>query len=96
MINSIKKINFFRVLNICFLILTALICIIPLIHVAAVSFSSNAAAAAGAVALWPKEFTLNSYKYVARRPALWRAMFVSVKRVLLGAGINMLLTILSA
>lgn len=96
MSNSIKKINIFRVLNICFLILTALICIIPLIHIAAVSFSSNAAAAAGAVTLWPKEFTLNSYKYVVRRPALWRAMFVSVKRVLLGAGINMLLTILSA
>jgi putative aldouronate transport system permease protein len=91
-----KRIDLFTIINTIFLVTAALLCIIPLIHVAAMSFSSNAAAAAGKVTLWPVEFTLNSYNYVARRPAFWNSMFVSVQRVVLGTGINLLLTIMIA
>jgi putative aldouronate transport system permease protein len=67
-----------------------------MIHIAAVSFSSSAAAATGKVTLWPLDFTLNSYDYVAKRAAFWRSMGVSVQRIVLGGSINLLLVILTA
>jgi putative aldouronate transport system permease protein len=91
-----KKIDLFTVINTAFLVSAAILCIIPLIHVAAMSFSSNAAAAAGKVTLWPVDFTLNAYRYVARRAQFWTSMYITVKRVVLGTGINLLLTIMIA
>lgn len=73
-----------------------LICLIPLIHVFAISLSSSAAATGGLVTLWPVEFTLESYAYVARRAAFWKSMVVSVQRVILGVGINMFFCIMTA
>jgi putative aldouronate transport system permease protein len=91
-----KPISWFTVFNACFLILAGLICLIPMIHIAAVSFSSSAAAATGKVTLWPLDFSLNSYDYVAKRAAFWRSMGVSVQRIVLGGSINLLLVILTA
>lgn len=93
---SKKKFKWFPILNTAFLLVLALICVIPLIHVAAVSFSSSAAASAGTVSLWPKEFTLNSYSFVAKRLAFWRSMRVSVIRIIMGGGLSLLLTITAA
>lgn len=96
MSHSSKKISLFTVLNTSFLIFTALICVIPLIHIAAVSLSSSSAAAANRVILWPVEFSVNSYQYVAKRAAFWQSMVVSIERVILGGGINLILTIMVA
>ena len=73
-----------------------LICLIPLIHVFAISLSSSAAATGGLVTLWPVDFTLESYAYVARRAAFWRSMWMSVLRVALGVSINMFFCIMCA
>lgn len=89
-----KKISLFSIINTIFLITAALLCIIPMIHIAAVSFSSSAKAATGQVTLWPMDFSLNSYRYVAKRPAFWRSMLISIERIVLGGGLNLLLTIL--
>ena len=78
------------------LIALALICVIPLLHVLAMSFSSSSAAAAGEVLLWPKEFTLNSYAFVAKRIQFWRSMGVTIIRVTLGSALNVLMAILCA
>lgn len=86
----------FLVINHVFLIFAALICLLPLIYVLAVSFSSSAAAMANEVTLWPVDFTLKSYQYVIRKPAFYLSFFISIKRVLLAVPINMLLTILVA
>lgn len=91
-----KKLSVFTIVNSSFLILSALLCVIPLIHILAVSFSSSAAAAAGKVVFWPVEFTLNSYNYVAKRAAFWNSMLVSVERIALGGFVNLVLTILCA
>lgn len=91
-----KKIDVFTIINTAFLILTALLCIIPLLHIAAVSFSSSTAAATGKVVLWPLDFSLNSYQFVAKRIAFWRSMLVSVERIALGGALNLLLIILTA
>lgn len=93
---NLKKSNLFDVLNIALLILLALVCLIPMIHILAVSFSSSAVAATGKVSLWPLDFSINSYAYVARRAAFWRSMLVSVQRISIGGFINLLLVILVA
>lgn len=89
-----KKIDWFNILNTIFLICAGLICLIPLIHILALSLSSSSIAATGSVTLWPKGFTLNSYQFVANRPSFWTAMGVSLQRIALGAPINILLVIL--
>jgi putative aldouronate transport system permease protein len=91
-----KKISFFSIFNTIFLLLVSLVCIIPLIHIAAVSFSSSSAAAANRVTFWPVDLSLDSYRYVSQRTEFWLAMLLSVERIVLGGVINLLLTILVA
>jgi putative aldouronate transport system permease protein len=91
-----KKTDWFVVVNNGFLIVVALMCIVPLIHILAVSFSSSTIAATGTVTLWPKDFTLSSYEFVAKRTAFWQSMFISLQRIALGGTLNVLLTILIA
>lgn len=64
----------FTIINGLFLVLLALMCVLPLVNILAVSLSSNAAATAGLVKLWPVEFTLKSYEYVAKRAAFWLSL----------------------
>ncbi len=78
------------------LIVAALLCILPLVNVLAISFSSKAAAAAGYVKLWPVDFTVASYQYALSKPEFLQGFLVSVERVALGFAVNMLLTILIA
>jgi putative aldouronate transport system permease protein len=86
----------FSVFNNCFLVIIASLCLIPIIHIAAVSLSSSAAAATGKVILWPLNFSLSSYQFVAKRAAFWRSMLVSLQRIALGGSLSVLLTILAA
>ncbi|PRX70751.1 putative aldouronate transport system permease protein [Cohnella sp. SGD-V74] len=86
----------FQMLNYGFLTALALLCVMPLIHLFAVSFSSNSAATAGEVFLWPVEFTTKSYEFVLTESAFMNAMGVTLLRVLLGVTINMTITILVA
>lgn len=86
----------FQVLNYGFLTALALLCVMPLIHLFAVSFSSNSAATAGEVFLWPVDFTTKSYEFVLTESAFMKAMGVTILRVLLGVSINMAITILVA
>ncbi|WNQ11284.1 carbohydrate ABC transporter permease [Paenibacillus aurantius] len=86
----------FVVLNYTFLIGLALLCLLPLIHVLAVSFSSSAAAMGGLVVLWPVDFTASAYKFALQKPEFLTALLVTIKRVLLGTALSMFLTILTA
>ncbi|MFC4597763.1 carbohydrate ABC transporter permease [Cohnella hongkongensis] len=86
----------FQWLNYSFLTGLALLCVMPLIHLFAVSFSSNSAATAGEVFLWPVDFTTKSYEFVLTESAFMNAMGVTLKRVLLGVTLNMAITILVA
>lgn len=93
---SVRKYQWFPIVNTILLVLVAILCIFPLIHIIAVSFSSSAATAAGQVKLWPVEFTWASYEYTASRGEFWQSMWVSIKRLVLGTPLNLLLTILVA
>ncbi|GBG12384.1 hypothetical protein PAT3040_07259 [Paenibacillus agaridevorans] len=84
----------FTVANYILLIALGLLCILPLIHVGAVSFSSSTAAGAGNVNLWPVDFTWKSYQFVLQKKEFLRSMEVSLQRVLLGTAVNMSLTVM--
>jgi len=93
--DSISRKIFINV-NYAILISFALLCVLPVINIAAISFSATSAADAGEVSLLPKEFTLASYQYVFLNHDFMRAFFISLQRVFLGLVINMFLTILTA
>ncbi|MDR1970503.1 MAG: carbohydrate ABC transporter permease [Treponema sp.] len=86
----------FSIINVAILMFLALICMLPLINVLAISLSSNAAATAGLVNLLPVDFNLQSYIYVAKRTAFWRSMAITILRCSLGVSINTALCVLTA
>ncbi|SHJ44842.1 putative aldouronate transport system permease protein [Anaerocolumna jejuensis DSM 15929] len=86
----------FEIINYTVLFLLGSICLLPVIHILAISFSSNTAAAAGTVTLWPVGFTTYSYEYVAGRKEFWHAVLISLERVGIGVPLSMLLTIMIA
>lgn len=86
----------FMVVNYVLLTFSAMLCLLPLVNVLAVSFSSSAAAAAGYVKLWPVQFTTASYEYALSKPQFMTAFGISIRRVFLGYFISMAVIILTA
>ena len=86
----------FNVVNILFFVLCSAVCLVPIIYILSMSLSSSTAVSAGKVTLFPVEFTLKSYEYVLQKKEVWSAFIISIERVLLGVGINMLMVILAA
>lgn len=71
-------------------------CLLPLLNVLATSFSNSAAATANLVGVIPIGFTTSAYGKIMEDAQFWRSFFISVIRVVLGTGINMLVTVLMA
>jgi putative aldouronate transport system permease protein len=86
----------FAVVNAVFLLVLAVVCFAPFVHVIVISLSSRQAVETGRVTLWPVEPTLRSYAFIAEKPIFLQTLLVSVKRVLLGSALNMALTFLVA
>jgi putative aldouronate transport system permease protein len=85
-----------RSLNYAVLSLLMAACVIPLIHIVAVSFSDRAAAVGGFVTLWPVRFTTASYAKVLEAGAFLNGLRISVLRTVIGTALMMLITILTA
>ena len=86
----------FLVVNYFFLTLVMCISLFPLVHVFALSLSSNSAAQAGWVTILPVDFTLDSYQSILAKPEFFLSFGVSVVRVVLGTLLSIGLTILCA
>ncbi|MCA0755850.1 carbohydrate ABC transporter permease [Paenibacillus sp. N4] len=82
--------------NTMFLAVLAILCILPLIHVAAVSFSSSSAATANQVYFWPVDFTAEAYLRTLTNPSFLRSLLFSVERTVVGTLFSMLLTVTAA
>ena len=80
----------FVVFNTAALIIFAASSILPIIHIIALSFSSNISIMKGQVGLWPVDFTTFAYSFILERGDFIKAFLVSVRRVLLGVPLNML------
>lgn len=86
----------FNVVNIVFLTLVSLTCVLPFVHLLAVSFSGSAAVSAGKVILWPVDFTTAAYSYALKGGKFVHSLLISLERVVLGVGINLVLMVLTA
>lgn len=86
----------FNVFNTILLVVLALLCVIPLIHVLAISLSSRAAADGNMVGLWPVDFTLSAYRITTNNPAFLNSMWISVQRTVIGTGLTLILSFLAA
>lgn len=91
-----KAQKIFCIFNAIFLGIVALICLLPMINIIALSFSSRNMVNAGAVTFWPKGFTLRSYQYMVESSGIFAAAWITVKRVFFGLIINLVMTILVA
>ena len=74
----------------------AILCLLPLVHILAVSLSGRAPATGGFVSFWPIDFTLENYQEVMGSRTFLRSFMISVARVLSGTSLNMALVILTA
>ncbi len=90
------KMHLFDYINELFLVIVGLICFMPLLYVFAVSLSSSSAIASGKVTFWPVDFTLVGYEYILSNMIFWRSMLNSFIRVLLGVGLQLIMTCLVA
>ena len=76
--------------------LLSLICIIPFIHVLAVSISGDSEVYANNVWLIPKDINLNAYKVVVKDPSMMHSLVYTVIVTVLFTSLGMFLTICAA
>lgn len=74
----------------------ALLCLIPLIHLLAVSLSSKGPSEANLVGLWPLQYTTANYERILNDGRFQRSFWITVTRTGLGTAIQMVLTTLTA
>ena len=73
----------------------SIVCIYPMLHVVAISFSDKDAVNAGLVNVIPIGFNLDSYRFAMQGGKFFTAFWVSVRRTILGVLVNMILIILT-
>ena len=76
--------------------IAGLICLLPLVHILAVSLSSKLAVYSGHVTFLPVQFTWDNYIFVTRDSQFFHAYGVTVLRAVLGWAISMTLLVLAA
>ena len=86
----------FNIFNYSFLGILAIICIIPFLHLLAVSFSSDEFTATGSVFLVPKGVTLQAYEYLIAKKEFFSALVISVLRTVSGTALSLVIIVLSA
>ncbi len=86
----------FGVLTCAVIVLLTLLCLVPLLHMVALSFSHKAAVTSGSVGIWPVGFNLEAYKMILADAQYFRSFGISVARVVVGTVYNIITTILFA
>jgi putative aldouronate transport system permease protein len=86
----------FDVLNVILLLVVSLAAMIPILHVVAGAFSSSQAIIENKVSIWPVDVTLENFSIVASTDAFWKALWMTIKILLIGTSLNMFLTILTS
>lgn len=76
--------------------LLGLLCLLPMIHIIALSFSSNGAIMAGKVTLFPIEINFAAYKAVFQHSTMVRSLLFTIVLVVLFTAIAMVMTIAAA
>lgn len=96
MYHKTKPYRIFTVFNYTLMIAISIMCLVPLIHVLAVSFSGKSAANANLVGLWPVDFTVDAYTKTVANENFTRSIWVTLQRTVLGTAFSMGIVILAA
>ncbi|MCZ1268318.1 MULTISPECIES: carbohydrate ABC transporter permease [Paenibacillus] len=91
-----KGYRIFSVANYIFLGVLSLLCILPIIHILAVSFSSMAPASSNLVSFWPIGFTTDAYVKTFGNSNFINSLMVSVKRTVIATIIGMVIMLITA
>lgn len=86
----------FDLFNYLLLTLLGLTCLLPILHIAAISLSDSAATTANLVTFWPVNFTTASYEEVFTGSGFIKAFGVSTMRIIVGTAVNLLLIVITA
>jgi putative aldouronate transport system permease protein len=86
----------FDIFIIVVLVALALLCILPLWYTLCLSLSDKSSAAAGLVKLWPVGFNVISYRTIIGDANFFHSFWISIKRVVLGTGCELVATLLMA
>ena len=78
------------------IILLGLVCLLPLLNIVAISFSSSAAVEGNMVGLIPVGFSTAAYEKILEDSQFWHSFLISVERVVLTLIINFVLIVLMA
>ncbi|MGG3308291.1 putative aldouronate transport system permease protein [Paenibacillus sp. cl141a] len=82
--------------NLALLMLVSILCILPMVHIFAVSLSGKSAADSNLVSLIPIDFSLESYAKTFENANFISSIWVSVIRSLTGTIMGMIVTMLAA
>jgi putative aldouronate transport system permease protein len=88
-----------KVFDTSMIIITAIIaiaCLLPMLYMVAVSFSSNYAITARLVTIWPVEFTLDSYEAVLADKSIVDSMIFTIWLTVACTALSLVMTILCA
>lgn len=91
-----RSYRIFSVANYIILAVLSLLCILPLVHTIAVSFSGKAPAMANLVGLWPIDFTFAAYNKTFENDHFVSSLWIGVIRTVLGTIVGMFLVFLTA
>ena len=78
------------------LIVVGLACLLPFLHVAAMSLSSNGAVISQKVFFLPVDFSVEGYKMVVQDPSMMRSLGITVMITVAFTALGMILSILAA
>ena len=96
MFHGVKRVRVSDFVIAFIILLLSLTCIIPFIHIAAKSISSNTAVLSKSVYLWPKGVNFEAYASVFRDGQLTHSMIYTIWMTFLFTVIGMIVTILAA
>ncbi|MCM3626735.1 putative aldouronate transport system permease protein [Paenibacillus catalpae] len=96
MYRNTLRYRWFASSNALLLTVISILCILPLVHVAAVSFSSSSAATANQVYFWPVGFNKEAYLRTLDNPLFLHSLVLSVERTVAGTLLSMMLTVTAA
>ncbi|GIP16035.1 ABC transporter permease [Paenibacillus montaniterrae] len=91
-----KSYRTFYYFNIALLIIVSILCIMPMLHILAVSFSGKSAAESNLVTFFPIDFNMESYARTFENPNFLNAIQTSVFRAIIGTLFGMAVTIMAA
>lgn len=79
----------FYTINVAFLLIVALLCVLPLLNLLAISLSGKAAANSGSVSFWPIDFTWTAYTKTFQNSNFLSSIGISAARTVIGTVYSM-------